>query len=732
MKFKLDDYPPFKAGAGEYSYEDSDGQAIGIWEWNHNGTHYYEITNYHDNDIIVKNPKTELPDLAKERNRGQIARILKQYFNLDKKQAREIIDDFYSQLCYTPQTTWGEDHKGKMSEEAWEIARDPYLLTQIKELLDQEIVGEDVNKLSCWITAASSKYLALWIYLSGESRGGKDTIMDGVSILLPPEKVIHAFRFSSHAIEYLDEEGTGITDLDGRTIIIPEGEFSKEAMEIIRGMYGKKGQTYPIHLVKDQKRNTIYVKGCPVIITGGTAPIFEDQTMNRFQIQSIDATVDQTRAIHNIQKDMAAYPQVKTNNPELLLQEIVRNYQDLEVVIPYAHLLEFPTDLVRFRDDFKRFLYLIKMIAYIHQHSRQTYEVDGKKYITATFGDLYLAVRFIDEQFSSQIYNLDEAIYKFYLDLSDEYGETGFYVADAQKSSGKAPQTIRNYMQLLQERGIVEVTKDGNKNVYNLIIIEKKFKYLTFNNLVKCLTQYTEAEHNNYLNNNQPNNLNFAEGERKPVLLSPLTTNSMYNSITPHSTNQRKSEELDKEKRETKAQYLNKIVIPINYSEVFENIYDPLCYISLQKHRLLSYFQSGVDTNPDSGSEIEYLTWLDKVIESVGVPLNKEELPKEKKPNKKEPELGNDNPLPPASYEELSQLYPDSPDLSYHNRMQRWMERNRPWEDNGKKFGDLLSESESWELTLEQREGLKELYQELLDKAQIYFEICGLVDSRES
>lgn len=59
-------------------------------------------------------------------------------------------------------------------------------------------------------------------------------------------------------------------------------------------------------------------------------------------------------------------------------------------------------------------------------------------------------------------------------------------------------------------------------------------------------------------------------------------------------------------------------------------------------------------------------------------------------------------------------------------RVQRWMERNRPWEGMCGS-GDLLVESESWNLTLEQRQSIPVLYRFLLDKAEIYFEVCGMI-----
>jgi len=57
------------------------------------------------------------------------------------------------------------------------------------------------------------------------------------------------------------------------------------------------------------------------------------------------------------------------------------------VVIPYVHLLTFPDQWLRSRRDHDRFLTLIEVLAYLHQHQRPRKVHHGCEYIEATLED---------------------------------------------------------------------------------------------------------------------------------------------------------------------------------------------------------------------------------------------------------------------------------------------------------------------------------------------------------
>jgi hypothetical protein len=65
-----------------------------------------------------------------------------------------------------------------------------------------------------------------------------------------------------------------------------------------------------------------------------------------------------------------------------------RLLKPVRVVIPYAHLLDFPSSWLRTRRDNLRFLNLIEVVCFLHQYQRPAAKAaDGSEYIEATVED---------------------------------------------------------------------------------------------------------------------------------------------------------------------------------------------------------------------------------------------------------------------------------------------------------------------------------------------------------
>jgi hypothetical protein len=79
----------------------------------------------------------------------------------------------------------------------------------------------------------------------------------------------------------------------------------------------------------------------------------------------------------------------------------------LRVTIPYAERLSFPSQWLRTRRDNQRFLCLIEVITFLHQHQRERGETsEGKPYVVATVADYRLAYELAREVLASQPYRL--------------------------------------------------------------------------------------------------------------------------------------------------------------------------------------------------------------------------------------------------------------------------------------------------------------------------------------
>jgi hypothetical protein len=92
----------------------------------------------------------------------------------------------------------------------------------------------------------------------------------------------------------------------------------------------------------------------------------------------MDESVDQTRRIHARQRLMRTEAGLKLREQA---QSVVRRHwnaqrllESLPVVIPYADRLTFPAEWMRTRRDHARFLNLIEVSAFLHQHQREKKE----------------------------------------------------------------------------------------------------------------------------------------------------------------------------------------------------------------------------------------------------------------------------------------------------------------------------------------------------------------------
>jgi len=115
-----------------------------------------------------------------------------------------------------------------------------------------------------------------------------------------------------------------------------------------------------------------------------------ENTSRCFEIP-LDESSEQTRRIHERQKALKGLERLTCSDTRAQIQERHHNAQRLleavPVVIPYVHLLTFPDQWLRSRRDHDRFLHLIEVLAYLHQHQRPRKLHKGVEYLEATTTD---------------------------------------------------------------------------------------------------------------------------------------------------------------------------------------------------------------------------------------------------------------------------------------------------------------------------------------------------------
>jgi hypothetical protein len=296
--------------------------------------------------------------------------------------------------------------------EAIRFLKSGYLVKQI--LKDFEVLGcagENTNKIMGYLAAVSRRLEdPLSLLILSRSAAGKSTLQDSILELVPEEDRSKYTRITGQALFYKGENS-----LQHKLIAIEEEEGASEAAYSIRTMQSSKfltiATTTKDPLTGAMKTQEYHVKGPLSIILTTTRSDIDYETMNRFILLTIDETRAQTKLIHKIQRQGDTIEGlVEIVDKEAVIKKhhnAQRLLRPVKVVNPYAKYLTFADDRLRARRDHKKYLSLIKAIAYLHQYQREIKRIEHKnktiEYIEVTLEDIGFANVLANEIFGKSL-----------------------------------------------------------------------------------------------------------------------------------------------------------------------------------------------------------------------------------------------------------------------------------------------------------------------------------------
>jgi DNA primase len=288
-------------------------------------------------------------------------------------------------------------------ERALNLLRDPKLLERI--LVDYQtcgVVGESTNKLIGYLAAISRKLdEPLAIIIQSTSAAGKSSLMEAILAFVPEEERIKYSAMTGQSLYYL-----GDTDLKHKVLAIVEEEGAERASYALK-LLQSEGELTIASTGKDPNSGRMItqeyrVEGPVMIMLTTTAIDIDEELMNRCIILSVDESREQTRAIHELQREKRTLEGVrrKLDKAHILTthQNAQRLLRPLKVVNPFARQLTFLDDRTRTRRDHEKYLTLIDTIAFLYQYQRPI-KRDGKglEYIEVQKEDIAIANRISGE-----------------------------------------------------------------------------------------------------------------------------------------------------------------------------------------------------------------------------------------------------------------------------------------------------------------------------------------------
>jgi DNA primase catalytic core len=282
-------------------------------------------------------------------------------------------------------------------DEALEFLKDPELFSQI--LVDFEtvgITGEDANKLMGYLAATSRKLdEPLSILVQSRSAAGKSTLQDAVLSLVPEEDYIKYTRLTGQALFYMREDS-----LVHKLLAIEEEHGARDASYSIRNIQSSKylsiAATGKDPATGKLRTEEYKVRGPVSLMITTTEVELDYETSNRFIILTVDESKEMTERILQKQRESdtleGLIKKAETEHITRRHHNAQRLLRPLSVINPFAGHLTFPSESLRARRDHKKYLGLIKAIAFLHQYQREikTIQNNGSalQYIEVTLNDI--------------------------------------------------------------------------------------------------------------------------------------------------------------------------------------------------------------------------------------------------------------------------------------------------------------------------------------------------------
>lgn len=263
------------------------------------------------------------------------------------------------------------------------------------------LVGEETNKLVGYLAAVSRKLdKPLGVVIQSSSAAGKSSLMDAVLAFVPEEEKVKYSAMTGQSLFYMGE-----TNLKHKALAIVEEEGASRASYALK-LLQSEGELTIASTGKDPASGNLItqqyrVEGPVALLVTTTARDIDEELMNRCLVLSVDEGREQTRAIHQLQRDRRTLEGlIARRDKEALIalhQNAQRLLKPLSILNPYAQFLTFPDQTTRLRRDHEKYLTLIDTIAFVHQHQRpvKTAQRGAQhiEYIEVTLADIELANR---------------------------------------------------------------------------------------------------------------------------------------------------------------------------------------------------------------------------------------------------------------------------------------------------------------------------------------------------
>ena len=354
----------------------------------------------------------------------------------------------------------------------------PNLLEQtIQDLGASGIQGEAENALILLLAMTSRKTPdPISVICLARSGVGKSYLMERVALCMPDQDKKEHTQFTGNSFYYYKRE-----EIRNKIFLIEDLEGAVAVMFPIRELQSKKRISKTItQKGRDGKLQTItlIVEGPVCVIACTTKESIYEDNANRSILIYLNDSKEQDEKIMSYQKRHRAgmVDRYKEQEIQIKLQQMQKALVPINVINPYAPLIEVPQEVFKKRRTLPMLLNFIEAITFYNQYQRkQTADQStGEVQIETHPSDIEWGFKLLSDVLFRKSDELSGAVRDFYEWVASRHGQSneGFLASQIRQENKMHPRTLNRYLQELLEYGYLHITggkKQRTGYIYTLI-----------------------------------------------------------------------------------------------------------------------------------------------------------------------------------------------------------------------------------------------------------------------
>ena len=348
--------------------------------------------------------------------------------------------------------------------------KDKNLIENLKtDFKNLGILGEDENALILFLAMASHKYENPFSVLCLAKSGiGKSYLLQKLSCCMPQNAYSFHTQISENALYYFDSD-----QLNNKVLFIEDLDWTNEMLMPLATLQTQ-GKLIKTRATKNKDgllhSTTFEVKAKLCLIASAYSEKNYENLSLPFLCLHLNHSHTQDIEIMNYQRKLSAGLINKTaiSQTEQCLKCVLASLENVNVINPFAPLIELPENIPYPRKTLLLLLDFINVVTFFHQHQRtqSVNQLTGEIYIKTTHEDIKLAFTLLKTSLLRRADELSTSARGFYNWLKKYLQEAKtkqFTALDIRKAKPIHPRTLNRYLQELTLFHYLQIT-GGNKH----------------------------------------------------------------------------------------------------------------------------------------------------------------------------------------------------------------------------------------------------------------------------